>query len=161
MIADAFPKRIVRYPVVLALVCATLWTALPARMAVQQAPWPPGVIWTSNEELAGYIALPDNLPLGSRIFAPCTLDEKVIGNNMAADPWVAAQRDMKEHFSNKTTQEIIAHPITYRYAYLTLDTSCTSKIGENRTQEIADGLSKSGRFTQVVSAPGFMLVKMI
>lgn len=159
-VADAFPRRIVRYLAVIALVGATLWTALPARMAVQQAQWPPGVIWTSHEELAGYIALPDNLPMGSRVFAPCTLDEKVIGNNMAAEPWVAAQRDMKKHFSHKTTQEIIAHMITYRYEYLTLDASCTSQIGQHRTQEIADSLAKSGRFTLVVSAPGFMLVKM-
>jgi hypothetical protein len=160
LVSRMVPQRAIQWSIIILLTAIVLWNCLPARIAVQQAGWPPGVAWTSQEELAGYVSLPDAIPTGSRVLALCSPDSKVIGNNMAADPWSPARIEQRENLGQKSAQDIIAFMESENYQYIVLDSTCISKMGINHTQELADNMSKSMRFIPMTTVPGFVMARL-
>lgn len=136
--------------IVLLVVTITVITLLPARLAVQQAMWPPGVVWSSQEQLDGFAQLGGWEP--SRVYGLCGLQNQIIGFNHHAAPWTAEHADFVKTMPT-TTENILAFLRSQGYDYVIVDSSCIRQYGANATIEMLQGLGQSGQVNPVIQHP--------
>ncbi len=144
-------KHLVRIGVIALIVVLVLATLLPARFAVQHATWPPGVGWTSGEQLAGYISLKELEP--TKIFTLCGLPSYVIGFNQLATPWDPDEKIFRE--SDWTAQSVHDFLSEKGYQLLIIDTACE----QEKVQTLVTDMGTSGLFRLEQQSPGFLLLK--
>jgi hypothetical protein len=150
----------VRWGVLVVLAVAIVWTSLPAKLAVQTAVWPPGVQWTApQQEIAGYLAMRDQLPPQSRVYAFCSGDQRSIGFDMRSEPWDLDQAAFRKDALSKSPDEVVAFLERNSFEYVTFDATCIVEWGQNETVDFVNELSATGRFSPVINAQGFMLAR--
>jgi hypothetical protein len=118
-------------------------TSLPQKMMGQQAHWPPNLLsWGSSRVLDGYLKFSEtdgNVP----VLDLCD-DNRVDGLNFYSYDWEMDVVKTKERvladesFDAENLQLVVNK---YDFKYITLDTSCKRKIGENGLLRIHNKLS--------------------
>lgn len=105
--------------------------------------WPPGVAWTSNEELEGYIWL-KNLPIDTKIFTYSKTDKFVIGFDKYGCEWCSDIIDFREDIINKNASQLYTFLKTNNYEYMIISgmsyKSLGDKFGVNETKEHINNL---------------------
>jgi len=159
MLSDLHKNHWVKIGIVVGLVVVVLLTILPARLAVQQANWPPGVSWTSQEQLNGYVGLKSLEP--TRIFPLCTNDGFVIGFNHDASPWDESEQVFRDGLATASGSEVYQYLKSKEYQLTIIDSSCIQKLGENATNALLQDLGQTGLFQPEIQQQGFILLKII
>lgn len=162
IIAKSMARRPIIVIAAIAVVAAVIGLmTIPAKVQMQTSQWPPGVQWTANEELMGYIGMGQNLPKNSRVYPLCSGEQKVIGFDMQSDPWDHDQAAFRAKGLNITGEELTTFMALHNYEYLTIDFSCVQQFGPNATMNIAQELSTMQRYQQMSSSPGFLLARFV
>lgn len=160
IIASTMKREALKYTVAAIIVAIVILTSIGPRLAVQQAMWPPGVSWSSNEELGAYIQMKEVLPKQTKIFSLCSREDRLIGMNLHAEPWDPALQAFKEQVPNLTGDEIISFMLSHEYRYVVLDAHCIEILGVNGTQQLGDKMTQTNMFQPVIQQPGIMVVAL-
>jgi hypothetical protein len=162
VIASTLTKNhLLRLAVILVIAALIGITSIPAKIAVQTSQWPPGVRWSSSEELGGYVQMSQALPKNTRVYPVCSSEIGIVGFDMQTDYWNVQELQFRNRGLNITGPELAAFLQAHNYEYATLDASCVQKYGESETQAFVNSVSATGRFTPAMSSPGFLLVKLV
>lgn len=154
------PKPIMWGAAAIIVVLIVLSGAVP-KYKVQTATWAPGVHWSGQQELAGYVQMHKVLPGNQRVFPFCESSKKVIGFDQVDLPWVYDTRAFREDISGKSGEEIVAFLEKHKYQYIIIDATCVGRLGPNGTQDLAAKLSGTGRFAPEIQTQGFLLARKI
>ena len=141
------------------MVIAVVITAADPKMKVQTSAWPPGVSFTSMEELSGYLAMKDGLPPNTKVFPLCSDDQKVIGSDMLSEPFDPEYEAFKRQAMNRSASEVHAFLAPRGYAFLVIDSTCVAKVGPERTAQIA-AMYEAAPFEPVYFNGGFALLQL-
>ena len=140
---------------------AVLFTSYGPRLAVQHAIWPPGVGWSSNEELSAYIQMKDLLPAQSRVFALCSGDERLIGMNMDSRPWEKDVQRLDADLPSLTGERIASFMRAHDYEYVVVDGMCASRLGVGGADALVRSMSESSRFVPILQRPGIVVARVV
>jgi hypothetical protein len=153
-------KKAIIIPVLALIILGIMFTSAYPKYAVQTAQWPPGMQWSSTEELQGYFAIGQTLPKGSSIFTVCSDEEKAIGFDMYAPPLDVEIDKFKRELENKSVDDIYELSKKKNFEYLTVDGLCSNNIGVNKTNELLSELSNSSHFETLFSNKGVSLFRI-
>ena len=145
--------RIAAVVVTTVLVAVALWSNAAPRLAVQQAHWPPGLLWHGRAELAGYSTLPRLIPAGSRVFVLCSEADKAIGMGMDARPWEPEEISFKERLASASGDDVARFMQRRGYEYLTIDPGCDRTMGADATQSLLHRIQESQKFQLGLRVP--------
>jgi hypothetical protein len=143
------------------LVVLVLLTSADAKIKVQTSVWPPGMDFTSQEELGGYISMKEQLPKNTLIFPLCSSDSKLIGSDMLSEPYVPEYEAFKRDALNKTPSEVYTFLRSRGYVYMVVDSTCFTTLGQEKALMLFQGFEALGKFQVVSSNGGFALLKVI
>jgi len=131
------------------------------RYSVNTAQWPPGIAWTSQEEVQGYVQLKE-LPLGSRIFTLTgSGDSWVTGFDHFVCTWCRDELEFKKTAITKTPQEIYDFIKQKDYEYFILDGVTAQNHGANETTQLLQDVLNSTMFSLVYSTEGMVLFRVV
>lgn len=153
----------------LLLIILGLWfTAGSQKYTVNTVPWPPGVSWTSMEEVQLYLWV-NNLPKETKVMHFSGVqDNHLIGLDMSNCDWSKEYLDFRKDFINKTPILVYAFLKQNSYQYLILD-SMSFKTYEgmlgNETQKIVlkkfqEYLKFSDKFSIAYQNNGGIILKI-
>jgi len=152
--------RIDKIFILLIVIIGILATSSYQKYTVNTAMWPPGVLWSSMDELQGYIAL-KSLPYNTKIFPFCKEgDKKVVGFDKFYCLWCNDEIDFRKTAFNKTAQQTSSFLKNRNYEYAVIDGKCAQEFGVNETNAKLQELSLSGLFQPVQQTPGMILLKV-
>ncbi|MCF7871705.1 hypothetical protein K9L97_01605 [Candidatus Woesearchaeota archaeon] len=132
-------------------------SAIP-RYTVQRSYWGPGVQWTSNEELVGYVEL-KTLPDETPVYSACQEQKTVIAMNKESYPWIQEVRDYDA--INKSTENTYNFLRKYEYEYIIFSSKCAADYGPDATNSKLQEVSKDSRFQLIRRNNGFLLFKIL
>ncbi|MFH1840217.1 MAG: glycosyltransferase family 39 protein [Nanoarchaeota archaeon] len=153
-------NKFLPYLVLIILIIGFYHTSYVPKEAVQHAIWPPGVTWTSSEELQGYIILRE-LPSDTVIYSGCQTQSFVIGFDKMSFSWIKEIRDYKERIIEDDIEDNYKFLKSYGYEYLILSSKCTQDYGMNETNEKIQEFIENDKFNLVNSNAGFLLFRVI
>ncbi|MBW2996316.1 hypothetical protein KY332_03380 [Candidatus Woesearchaeota archaeon] len=124
--------------------------------------WPPGVHWSSNEEIQGYIWL-KTLPTDTKILGFCSdiSSRHIIGFDKLDEPWLLSTINFKEKAINKTPSEITSFLKRINYDYMIIDSSCVKNFGINATNNKIQEIIESNQFKIAHQTQGMLLFKLV
>ncbi|MBR9699263.1 hypothetical protein GOV09_02310 [Candidatus Woesearchaeota archaeon] len=144
--------KIPQFVTIIILIILLWQTSGMQKYAVNTAQWPPGVGWTSNEEIQGYIWL-GQLPVGTKVFA-YSYDEHLIGMDKFSCLWCDDVVAFRKEILYKNASELSQFLKENEYEYLVVDGSSfnflSRTFGENVTQELL-----SQRIEEIGTSPQF------
>jgi len=161
VIASLMRREAHRHAAAAVLTGGVVLTSFGPRLAVQHGIWPPGVGWSSNEELNTYIQLKDLLPAQSRVFALCSGDERLIGMNMDSRPWEKDVQRLEADLPALTGDRIASFMRAHEYEYVVLDGMCASRLGVASAEALVRSMSASSRFVPILQAPGIVVARIV
>ncbi|MBD3164445.1 hypothetical protein GF323_04545 [Candidatus Woesearchaeota archaeon] len=155
-----------RIATVVVLVLAIFWTSGQQKYAVNTAMWGPGQMWTSGEEIQGYLWL-KNLPANTKVFS-YSHDEQVIGLDMFSCSWCDHVQEFRSDLLYKNASEVHNWLRRYEYEYLIVDgmafRNLGRKFGENETNELLperyEEISASSNFQKVHQTGGMAVFRI-
>ncbi|TKJ17343.1 hypothetical protein CEE44_02300 [Candidatus Woesearchaeota archaeon B3_Woes] len=132
------------------------------------AVWPPGVFWTSNEELQGYIWL-TTLPIDTKVFTYSTTDKPIIGFDKYSCEWCSNVIDFRKNILDKNLTQVYNFLKTNKYQYIVISGLSYKHLGrqygENKTKTSFDNLFKnlqnSTRFESSYQTQSVIILKVI
>jgi len=138
-------------------------TSAYQKYEVNTAVWPPGVLWSSTEELKGYVSLL-SMPPNTKVFPFCINSErKLIGFDKTTYPW--KNEGASEYYSYNFTKanEFYSLLKNKNYEYAVIDGGCTQdkNIGINKTNEIIQDLINSTKFQPAQQTQGMILFRIL
>lgn len=142
------------------LLAFILYTSGIPKMTVQTSDWPPGVSFSSLEELSGYINMKNSLEPNTRVFPVCSNDRTIIGFDMTTESYDLEYSEFKKSVENRSATEVYSFLASRNYKYLTFDSTCVSKFGSEKTQLLVNEHMASGKYDVAFSNEGFMLLKL-
>jgi hypothetical protein len=123
---------------ILILVVLIFLTSGSQKYAVNTAMWGPGQMWTSMEELQGYLWVKD-LPVDTKVFA-YSGDEQVIGFDKYSCAWCDEVIAFRKDMLNEDAGNVYSWLKRNRYEYLVMDGMAFRELeplyGENKTGEL-------------------------
>lgn len=146
--------------ILLVLIAGFYQTSYLPKKAVQQAMWPPGASWTSNEELQGYVSLKE-LPPNTKVYSGCQSQAMVIGMDKLSFPWIEEVREYKEKIITEDLETNYIFLKKYEYDYLIISSKCAKDYGVNETNEKIQKLQEDNRFKVANANNGFILYRVI
>ncbi|MBW2964724.1 hypothetical protein KY363_04655 [Candidatus Woesearchaeota archaeon] len=146
--------------VVLVLVVGIVWTSFFSRYAVQTSM----CVWTSMDELQGYLNLKDTSYNG--IMPMCSVDGKLhfIGKRSYLVNGPESDRqyvEFRETAFNQTPADVASFLRSNRLGYVLFDVSCVKDFGVNETNLMLEAYENSSYFQGVFSAPGVFLFGVV
>jgi len=142
------------------ILALAVFTSAEPKMTVQMAQWPPGPEFATMEELSGYIALKESLPANTKVFALCSLDDKIIGSDMLSEPWDKDYDLFKQDAKSMSAQSVYQFLKDRGYEYIVLDSTCVKEFGADRTNIISQEYLSTGLYQETFSTSGFLLMKL-
>lgn len=143
-----------------AIIIAVLLTSADGKLQVQTAQWPPGMDFSSPEELGGYIYLKDALPKNTLVFPLCSNDNKLIGSDMLSEPYVPEYEAFKRDALDKSPEEVYQFLKSRGYSYMTIDSTCFRTLGQENALALVSSYEQLGAFQPVFSNGGFAILKV-
>ncbi len=159
VILKSIKKRSIKSIFILALIVGLFFTSFIPKYAVETSMWPPGVSWTSNEELQGYIQL-KQLPQDAIIYSGCQAQNKVIGFDKLSFPWIKEVRSYKEKIITNSIDRNYQFLKKYDYEYIIISSACARDYGANETNVKIQQFEADNRFSIINSNNGFVLFKV-
>lgn len=153
-------KSLPRFLLPGAVALLVLLTSAADKAAVQTALWPPGLLYASEAEFMGYLGLKSSLPANTPVFPLCSVDAKVIGNDLLSEPYVPEYELFRRSAMNLSGADVHAFLKPRGYAYLVVDSTCMNLLGEPRTLALLGDYAASGRYEPAFSNSGFILLKL-
>ena len=120
------------------------FTSAQQKYEVNTANWPPGVAWTSLQEVEAYAWL-KTLPHDTKVFSFIT-DDFVIGFDKFSCAWCEAEVTYRQNGFNDSAEETAGWMKENEYEYLILGGMETEKYGLNQTIQKIESLAISGMF---------------
>jgi len=112
-------NKSLRMAIVLVLVIGIFSTAGIAKYKHNTSPqWPPGVAWTSAEEVSSYVWMSQNLPRDSKVFTYSKDDSHVIGFDMQSCFWCEDVIAFRKDIIQKSGEDLLAFLQRNNYDYL-------------------------------------------
>ena len=155
--------------VLLVVLLGILATAGYQKYAVNTALWPPGVKWTSTEELQGYIWL-KTLPADTKVFdyAPRN-DMIIISLDKYSCSWCSEIIEFRENILDKNVYELHSWLKENKYEYLIIGGMSVKQfgelLGEEKAQEIISNkvqeISDSNKFSIAHQTKGMIVFKVV
>jgi hypothetical protein len=133
-----------------------LWTSFYPKYVFQTSSWPAGVMWTQEDEVAGYGSLLE-LEERSLVFTLCSEDKRVIGFNMMAYPWRSETKDFRKGVLDMGLDDVYDFLQLHSFDYVVLDATCAKNEGVEKTNSFLQGLQIDSRFNELRSTSGFFL----
>jgi len=139
-----------------------IFTSAIPKFAVQTAQWPPSPSFTSQGELSGYVGLDTIIPMNTKVFTVCGIEEedKIIGSDMLIDAWDMEQNAFRRDILSKSAVEVHSFMQAHGYEYLIISSTCVVNYGQEETSKMLNGYGASGLYEEVYSNDGFLLVKL-
>ena len=159
-ISASLKDKSLKYLVLLVLIAGILWTSGYPKYFVETSAWPPGVTWSSGEELQGYMSLQNSLPKGTKIFNPCSHEGKLLAFGMYIPPYDVDLVIFKKEIINKTLDDIYRLTKSRNLDYIAIDGYCTKKIGINQTNSLLQQMVNSTNYELTYSNQAFWLFKV-
>jgi hypothetical protein len=160
IIASMSRRRALELAIVTALVAAVVLTSIGPRIAVQQAMWPPGTAWSSNEEIMAYVEAKQQFPLQTKAISLCGDDSRLVGMNMHSEPWRPEAIEFKQGLESMTGDTVIAFMETNGYEYAVLDARCVQLLGGDGVERLGASLSATQRFIPTINKPGIIFARL-
>jgi len=139
--------------VMLVVLVGVYSTSVVPKYAVETSMWPPGVSWTSNEQVGGYVKL-GALPANTKVFSFCGNEDLVNGMNLFGYSWVKEVRDYKSHSIKDSSEANYEFLKRYGYQYAVIDTTCLKINTEEEVAAKLDALSMDSRFQPMQALSG-------
>jgi len=140
------------------LIASVFLTSAGPKLSVETSQWPPGVAFSSSDEIAGYVHIKDTLPKNTKIFPLCSYDGTVIGFDMLSGMY--DDRAFKKTATNKTPDEVYSYLSRSGYSYMTIDVNCFKTLGQTTTNDLLNAYLQSGRFENTYVNGGLALFKL-
>jgi len=129
--------------------------------------WPPGVSWTSTEELQGYLWL-KTLPVNTKMFSYSTTDKFIIGLDKYSCEWCDNIVKFRENILDKDINQLHSFLKSNTYEYIIISGMSYkylgTEFGENKTKELVDSLltniQDSTKFTMAHQTKGAIIFKV-
>jgi len=151
------------------LIIGVLYSSWIPKHAVETSHWPPGVRFTSYEEVAIYSEILNKLPKNSRIFMYTNRDDKhILGVDQYSPTWKTSVVEFKDNIINKTIDDTYDFLIENDYDYMILGgisfKEMSKEFGENETrdhiQKLLTNINNRTYFTVVAQNQGAVLLKV-
>lgn len=154
-------QREIKIAIVMLFIIGVYITSLVPKYQVQTSIWPPGPEFKTQDELIGYISLQQNIPINTKIFSLCGIDEKVAGSNMAVAFRNKEINALKNNYDQMLQQSYQITSALYNAGiqYIIIDSECAINKGVNETNQVLQSLRTKG-FTPVFGNNGFVLLKV-
>ena len=129
--------------------------------------WPPGVFWTSNEEIQGYVWL-RTLPPDTKVFTYSTTDKPIIGFDKYSCEWCDNVIMFRENILDKNVSQLYSFLKNNDYEYIIISgmayKSFGQKFGENKTKEtitnLLNNIQDSIKFTVAYQTKGALILNV-
>jgi len=149
---------------ILIIVIGILFTSAYQKYTVNTAIWPPGGLWSSMDELQGYLYL-NNLPINEKVFPVCSMGvRKVLGFDKLVYFWLGEGADRKQYDERiELNASDLNNWLKLKgYKYLIIDGNCAKEksLGINKTNEKINELGNSGLFAIQHQTNGMILFKV-
>jgi len=149
------------------LVVLIFLTSGQQKYAVNTAMWGPGQMWTSMEEIGGYVWLKD-LPVDTKVFA-YSGDEQVIGFDKYSCLWCDEVLEFRKDLIYRNASEVYSWLKKERYEYMLIDGMAYRNFGDeygvNETNQLLferlDDIASSGKFQLVQQTKGVVIFKVV
>jgi hypothetical protein len=117
-----------------------LYTSWYPKYVVETAQWPPGVAWSSVQELEGYMWMHEHLT-GKRVLSLCKEEKFLLGFDIHADFSNSVMNDFRKNLAMKTVDEIVEKSASYDG--ISLEYSCVKKnyLSEEELNILANALA--------------------
>lgn len=150
---------------IVVLIVGIIFTSGIQKYAVNTAIWPPGSLWSSMDELQGYLSL-QNLPTDEKVFPVCkTGPRKSLGFDKLVYFWrgEGAEKKPYDERIDLEMDELSSWLKSHGYKYLIMDGTCAKEkyMGINKTNEKINELISSPLFQPVHQTNGFILFQVI
>ncbi|MBI5072397.1 hypothetical protein HZA99_01115 [Candidatus Woesearchaeota archaeon] len=106
--------------------------------------WPPGVGWSSVQELNGYLWMQQNIP-GKRVLSLCKEEKFLLGFGLETDFPNDAMNHWRETLAEKSVGDVVLY--VRNYDYFSLEYSCvkTKSLSEEQLNALANALAAQFR----------------
>ncbi len=150
---------------ILIIIIGILFTSAYQKYTVNTAQWPPGTLWSSIDELQGYLYL-NSLPINEKVFPVCSMGaRKVLGFDKLVYFWKleGAERKQYDERIELSVSDLNNWLKSHSYKYLIIDGNCIKEdsLGLNKTNEKINELGTSGLFAVEHQTKGMILFKAI
>jgi len=136
-------NKFVCFIIFLIIIVGALMTSAYPKYVVETSSWPPGVRWTSDKQIQGYVNLKNLLPINTKIFNYCLDDRFIIGVDMMGEPWNHKIKEYKKISINDSLAENYKFLKEHQYEYIIIDGSCLKNFGANQTNYKLQEISKN------------------
>lgn len=152
---------------IILLVVLIFLTSGQQKYAVNTAMWGPGQMWSSMDEIEGYVWL-KGLPVDTKVFAYST-DEQVIGFDKFSCLWCDNVIDFRKELLYKNASDVYNWLKKNRYEYLIFGGMAYKNLGRifgvNETNEILpkriEEISSLVKFQVVHQTKGMVIFKLL
>ena len=168
-IMDKVKDKNVQILLYVIIIVAVLFSSASPKHAVETSNWPPGVRFTSYEEVAIYSAILNDLPKNSRVFMYTPgRDSHIIGVDQYSLTWKTNVIDFKNNLINKSIEDTYDFLVENDYEYMIIGgitfKEMAQEFGENETQEhitnFLNDLQNTTYFSPVAQNKGAALLKV-
>ena len=136
-----------------------IMTSFIPKYKVNTSPgWSIGGFWTSTEEIQGYIWFKDRIPAQSKVFT-FSNNGVIIGFDKFICHWCPEVRDFQQNGINKNADEIYSKLKNDDYQYLVIDGQAEKKFGQNKTNNLLQGLGSLG-LQPIAKNNGFIIFRI-
>ncbi len=141
------------------IILGVLFTSAYQKYAVNTAGWGFGIGWTSQDELAGYYWMQQNLPVDTKVFA-FTGNIFVMGYDMYSCVWCSDVINFQKTAFNDSVSNLHTWLRQNGYQYIVVGGRDVKQFGLNETNAKLQALSSSGLFTLAEKTNGAFVFKV-
>ena len=138
-------KSFLRIPILLLIMISILISSGYAKIKTNTSIWPYGVLWSSKEELMGYLWMRYHLPANTKVFA-FVENKFVIGHDMMADYWSKEYKNSFHEAFELTPAELVKALKKNSFKYVVIDQRAGKRWGKDLVREKIQEIQESGLF---------------
>lgn len=168
-ISKKINDKSVRYFIITIIIVGVLFSSAYPKHVVQTSHWPPGVRFTSYEEVAIYSKILTEFPKNQRIFmlTPAE-DSHIIGVDQFSESWKKEIVDFRKDLINKNLSDLYLFLKKNNYDYIIIGgmsmREMSVQFGANETQEYFNNLfidlQNTTKFSVVFQNQGAVLLSV-
>ena len=148
--------------ILIIIVAGIIFTSAYQKYSVNTAEWPPGVKWSSMEEISAFIWLKDNFAMDTKVFGFCSEHsaQHLIGFDMYDCIWCKDVSEFREAAMNKTASEASSFLKQKGYEYTVFDSRCLTLYNANQTNNKLQELVNSNLFSAAKQTSGAIILRV-
>jgi len=157
------------YTIIIILIAGLFWTSFIPKWQVNTSPWGTWFGQASDEEVQGYILLPEILPKDSRVFSISGFQGPILAYDMEACEWCSDEMEFGINILKLPAEEIHQWLKDYHYGFFIIDgRAIRAHIGEFENEEATAEaiqekiyeLQDTGLFGMVYQNPGMAILEV-